>query len=154
MARETARRAGFVWALTKVDKLDPRYLLDGQAEAMVLPLGWLSSHPQIDKLKVALVFSDDLDLPCVIGRPTLTDKGLSLTADPPVSFYLPANVPTDIRQKLSGALNESLNANEELIRSLCLEKIETDFDEVSAFMNDQYRLQENIFNQLGFASAP
>lgn len=154
MAMEVAKRAGFVWQLTEVDKLNPQYLLDGRAEAMVMPLAWLPYHPNAGQLKAVLVFSNDQDLPCLKGRPTLSEKNLMISADPPVSFYLPANVHTDIRRKLNEGLNMSLNEHEGLIRSLCLERIEKNFEETPAFVNEQYRLQEAILNQLGFLNKP
>lgn len=153
MAIEAAKRAGFDWELTLVGRLDPAKLLEDQADAMVVPLGRLASHPQADRLKVALVFTNRQDLPCVAEHPTLSYRGLDITSSPPVAFYLPAGVNSAIKRRINLALNEVLSEKRNEIEGRCLELISRDYDSTLSFMDEQYRLQEEMLKRLGFPEA-
>lgn len=154
LALEAASQAGFTWERVIVDRLDPALLLDGRAEAMVVPLGWLATHPRAGELNVALVFSDNDHLPCLQGRPTLIDRGLKLTSNPPAAFYLPAKVNSGISLTINQALNKVLARNDALIAQNCLEIISTDLEESKQFIDDQYLKQEAVLKLYRFIDDP
>ena len=151
MAMEAALRSGFRWNLTVVEKLDPAILLQGKAEAMVVPLGGLNTHPQADDFKIILVFTENTDLPCAWGHPTLADLGLKVTADPPAAFYLPSKVNVSARRIFHGALKEIKAAEAGMLESACLEKLDQTFDDLPGFMDEQYHLQAEMLKKLGLA---
>ena len=107
MAMEAALAAGFKWTLAKVDRLDPELLLQGRAEAMVLPLSHFKVYPKADRFKVLTVLSNAY-APCVGDWPTLESQGLEVEPNPLTSFYLPNKVNWRIRSRLSAALNNAL----------------------------------------------
>lgn len=57
LALTAARAAGFAWRPVRVDRLDPAFLLEDRADAMVLPLGWLERHPQAGRFKVLTILT-------------------------------------------------------------------------------------------------
>jgi|GEM_PF-3532305 len=144
LALDAARAAGFNWQLTQVERLDPALLLEGRAEALVLPLGWLERHPQAESFKVLTILSYDENPPCGRGRPrpTLGSQGLTgLMEEPPLAFYLPAKVNWRARSRLLTALNNSLRqpAVAQSVSEACLKLYIEDQDGAMAVMSQAYR---------------
>lgn len=146
LALEAARAAGFSWTMTKVARLDPGILLQDQADAMVLPLGQLQRHPQLSKLKVITVFTNEDDAPCAEGRPTLKSQGLSTLSPPLLAFYVPNQANRRVQARLSAALTNSLRqpAVRRLLESACLKPYLEDPEGVRPVMNQEYKRWEEV----------
>ncbi len=152
MAMEAARAAGFEWALTPVDRADPDVLLEGQAEAMVIPLGYLPYHPRADEFKVVAVLTNEDQLPCLAGRPTLKAQGLDITSSPVFAFYLPAKVSWETRVRLSRAINSTLR-QPAVLRALeddCFAVYREDLEGVGGVLKREYDQQKAALRALGF----
>lgn len=154
MAMEAAQAAGFKWTLEKVDRLDPELLLQGRAEAMVLPLSHLKIHPRVAQFKVLTVLSNAY-APCVGDWPTLESQGLEVEPNPLVSFYLPNKVNWRTRSRLSTALNNAMR-QPAMIRSLndaCLIPYIEDLEGSVAAADREYAREEARLKALGFPTA-
>lgn len=141
LALSAARAAGFTWQTVKWDQIDPALLLNDQADAIVLPLGWLDSHPQADRFKVLTILTYDTDPPCGRGRPTLVSQGLNEVAEePPMTFYLRAKTAGGTCGQLLSAIKAALN-DPGLAQSLfdaCLKPGGLDLDNSVVIMNNAY----------------
>lgn len=154
MGLDAAKAAGFEWSLEKVDRLDPELLLNGQAEAMILPLNQFYAHPRVKELKILTVLTNAY-APCVGDLPTLESQELPVPLSPLVSFYLPANVNWQIRSRLSRALNSAL-LQPDMIRRLdesCLIPYIEDLEGAVDAVNREYDLEESRLVAQGFAEA-
>lgn len=107
MAMEAAEAAGFEWTLERVERLDPGLLLQGRAEAMVMPMSGFKVHPEADRFKILTVLGNAY-APCAGDWPTMESQGLEIGLSPLVTFYLPNKVNWRIRSHLSTALNNAL----------------------------------------------
>lgn len=150
LALRAAQVAGFSWELKKVEALSPDYLLNNEADMMILPLGSLAGYPERDKLKIVTVFTNNRSVPCVKGLPTPASQELEMELNPPFAFYLPSKVNWRIRSRLSMAINRALQQPgvTRAIHEACLEPFLEDIDGVSAVLNQEYRQQENLLNAL------
>ena len=154
MALETARSAGFEWALEKVDRLDPEFLLEGRAEAMVLPLSHFKILPRADRFKVLTVLSDSY-APCVGDWPTLESQGLEVPPNPLLSFYLPSKVNWRIRSRLSTALNNTLRqpAVVRRLNEACLIPYVEDLEGAVDAADREYARESARLGALGLSTA-
>lgn len=156
LALSVARAAGFSWRMVQVERLDPALLLEGRAEALVLPLGWLERHPQAGRFKVLTILTHDEDPPCGQGRPTLASQGLSrLVEEPLLAFYLPAKVNWRARSRILSAINNSLRqpAVARSISEACLKVYIEDLDGAAAAMSQAYKnLESDLAVQSGQAA--
>ncbi|MDR0882785.1 MAG: hypothetical protein LBP55_09650 [Candidatus Adiutrix sp.] len=153
-ALEAARAAGFTWELVEVDRPDPDLLLAGQAEALVLPLGWLKNHPRADQFKVLTILTQEEEPPCGAGRPTLLSQGLTTVESRPLfTFYLPAKVNWRVRTRLSSAINSALRqeAMANRLAELCLRLYIEDIEGAEATIGQEYKGREAALEALGFA---
>ena len=154
MALEAAQSAGFKWTLEKVDRLDPELLLQGRAEAMVLPLSHLKLHPQAAQFKVLAVLGESL-APCAGDWPTLESQGLTVEPNALVSFYLPNKVNWRIRSRLSTALNNALR-QPAVVRRLgeaCLIPYIEDLEGAVDAADREYARETDRLKALGFSTA-
>jgi tripartite-type tricarboxylate transporter receptor subunit TctC len=159
MALEAAKQAGFNWELTVVDRLEPAaVLLEGQAEALVMPLADFRVYPRRDEFKVLLVLSEEEPLGAV-GWPNLKNQDLHLTVNSFCAFYLPAKVNWRVRNRLSTAINNTLR-----LKAVAERVVETgllpylvDSEGVGAVLNQEYANQVKLLESFGFlesSSAP
>ncbi|UQZ88134.1 hypothetical protein C4J81_02465 [Deltaproteobacteria bacterium Smac51] len=150
LAVRAAQAAGFSWDLKKVDSLNPDYLLKGEVDAMVVPLGSLRHYPEKDKLKVLTVFTYSTVSPCSAGLPTLATQDLKIDLNPPFAFYLPSKVNWRIRSRLSLAINNALQQPNvtKAMKNACLEPFLEDTDGVSAVLNREYKQQESVLKSV------
>ncbi len=156
LALEAGEAAGFSWNPVEVDRLDPEVLLEGRADALVMPLGWLAHHPRADQFKVLTVFTRDENAPCGRDCPTLRSQGLSLEVNPIFAFYLPSKVGWRVRNRLSQALNSALR-QEAVARGLsaaCLQPYLEDLEGVAAVLNQEYQSQAAGLERLGLVEKP
>ncbi len=152
MALEAAKKAGFTWGLERVERMDPAIILEGRAEAMVLPLGYLKYHPQADRFKVITVLTHDDSLPCVAGLPTLESQRLEVAVNPLFAFYVPGKVGWRVRSRLSSAINNALKQPAVLSRLAgdCFTAYREDLEGVGAVLDREYENQADALKALGF----
>lgn len=152
LALETARAASFEWKLQAVERMDPVFLLQNQAEAMVLPLAALRAHPQASEFKVLAVYAQNEALPCLEGLSTARSQGLDIGPTPLLAFYVPRHTSKHIVELLSQSLNRALNqaAVAEAIEKACLElSLSRDAASAKEILDSQYQRQSGIQNSLG-----
>ena len=150
MAMEAAREAGFEWDFAVVDRLDPEVILEGRAEAMVLPLGDFQAHPRKDEFKALLVMSEEEPYGAE-GWPNLKTQALKLSINPFFAFYLPARVNWRVRSRLSTAINNTLRRKavaENLVRIGLLPYLE-DSEGVEPILNQEYANQVRLLESFG-----
>jgi tripartite-type tricarboxylate transporter receptor subunit TctC len=158
MALAAAKEAGFIWDLAVVDNYDPAVILEGRAEALVMPLADFKVYPRRDELKVVLVMSEDEPLGAE-GWPNLRTQGLKLAANSFCAFYLPANVSWRVRKRLSTAINNTLKLKavaEKVVEAGLLPHLE-DSEGVGAVLNQEYANQAKLLESFGYletASVP
>ena len=146
LALEAARAVGFSWNLEKVDLLDPHVLLEGRADAIVMPLWNFKVHPQAHKLKVVTVFVNDDNVPCADGLPTSKSQGLNISPPPLMAFYLPNQVNWLVRSQLSAAITNALRqpAVQQSLEAACLKPYLEDLEGVAPVMNLEYKRREDV----------
>ncbi len=150
MAINAARAAGFSWEFTEVEALNPDYLLRGEADAMVLPLGNLGGYPRRGELKVLTVLAKDGSAPCAVGLPNLGEQNIEIELNPPFAFYLPSKANWRVRSRLSLAINRALQQPNvaRAMAGACLEPFLEDADGVSAVLDQEYSQQENAMRDM------
>jgi tripartite-type tricarboxylate transporter receptor subunit TctC len=150
LALEAVRAAGFQLLSVQVELNDPALLLEGRADLMVLPLGWLPLHPRASELKVLAVLTADDRAPCLAGRQAPAARDLKFNEHPVFAFYLPAKVNRRTRSRLSTALGNALRqpALAAQLREGCLIPHREDLEGVEAVMNQEYRAQEAELSRL------
>ncbi|MDR2724539.1 MAG: hypothetical protein LBC90_00420 [Candidatus Adiutrix sp.] len=158
MALEAAKQAGFTWKLTVVDRSEPSVLLEGQAEALVMPLADFKIYPRRDEFKALVVLSEEEPLGTE-GWPNLKSQGLNLTVNSFCAFYLPAKVNWRVRSRLSTAINNTLRfkAVAERVAEAGLLPFLEDSEGVGAILDQEYANQAKLLEYFGFlesSSAP
>ena len=157
MAISAAKAAGFSWILTPVKQLDPALLLQNQAEAMVLPLGWLNRHPRLDQFRVLTLLVQDSQVPCAKDLPTLANLGSQTMESSLFAFYIPAQVNWRIKSRLSSAINNALRqpALSAALKEACLIPYREDLEGTEAVMNLEYnKLASEIVGLIPAAPEP
>lgn len=146
---ETAKAAGFSWQLQQVARMDPGLLLEGKADVMIMPLGYLKIHPDKERLKVLTILDNGNTLNCMEGVPNLKSQNLELIPPPVFAFYLPDKVNWKVRSRLSTAINSALRnkAVGELLKEACLIGYFEDLEGVGPVMNKQYEEQEALLRK-------
>ncbi len=141
MAVSAAKAAGFKWVIQPVSTLDPALLLLDQAEAMVLPLGWLNRHPEADKFRVLSLLVQDRYVPCAQNLPTLSDLETRTLESSTFAFYIPAQINWQTKSRLSTAINNALKqaAVARAMEAACLIPYREDLEGTEAVMNLEYQ---------------
>lgn len=152
LAMEAASLAGITWELTEAPTLDPAHILEGKAEAMALPLGWLPAHPQADKFKVLAVLGPDVPESCLNNGPTVTHFIKTNTPPPLFAFYFPAKVNWRARNILSTAVNNVLKVPGMIndLETVCLNIHQEGLEGAVYLMGNQYELLRQAFERYGF----
>jgi tripartite-type tricarboxylate transporter receptor subunit TctC len=151
MAMEAARQAGFNWELAVVDRPGPVVLLEGQAEALVMPLADFKVYPRRDEFKAFLVLSEE-EPKGAEGWPNLKTQDLKLTIDSFCAFYLTAKVNWRVRSRLSTAINNTLRlkAVAERVVEVGLLPYMEDSEGVGAVLDQEYANQVKLLESFNY----